>query len=173
MLGLAQYVVLAVGMLRIAELVLAHRNTRNLLARGGQEFGRRHYPLFVLLHGGWLLAIFIAIPSDSPSNTVLLLVFVALQFCRLWVISSLGPYWTTRIISAPGFPRVVRGPYRWVKHPNYIVVTAEITVLPIAFGAWEIAILFSALNGGLLFWRIKIEERALAQRQGTSSEIVC
>jgi methyltransferase len=120
-----------------------------------------------------LVTIFIAIPSVSPSNPVLLLVFVALQFCRLWVISSLGPYWTTRIISAPDFPRVVRGPYRWVKHPNYIVVTAEIAVLPIAFLAWEIAILFSALNGGLLFWRIKIEEHALAQRQGTSSEIVC
>ena len=92
---------------------------------------------WLVTNGGWLVTIFIAIPSVSPSNPVLLLVFVALQFCRLWVISSLGPYWTTRIISAPDFPRVVRGPYRWVKHPNYIVVTAEIAVLPIAFLAWE------------------------------------
>ena len=165
MLGLAQWIVFAVGGLRIAELVLAHSNTRNLLARGGQEFGRRHYPLFVLLHGGWLAVMFIAIPANSPSNTLLLLGFVALQFCRLWIIASLGPYWTTRIISAPEFPRVVRGPYRWVKHPNYIVVTAEIAVLPIAFEAWEIAVLFSALNGGLLIWRIKIEEHVLAQRK--------
>jgi methyltransferase len=172
MLGLAQWVVLAVGVLRIAELILAHANTRNLLARGGQEFGRRHYPLFVLLHGGWLAAMFIAIPTNSPSNTFLLLGFVVLQFCRLWVIMSLGPYWTTRIISAPEFPRVVHGPYRWVNHPNYIVVAAEIMVLPIAFGAWEIAALFSVLNGGLLIWRIKIEERTLVQRQNATSEIV-
>ena len=165
MLGLAQWVVLAVGVLRIAELALAHHNTRNLLARGGQEFGRRHYPLFVLLHGGWLTTMFIAIPTNSPSNTFLLLGFVILQFCRLWVIVSLGPYWTTRIISAPEFPRLICGPYRWVKHPNYIVVTAEIAALPIAFGAWEISVLFSALNGGLLIWRIKIEEHVLAQRQ--------
>ena len=115
---------------------------------------------------------FIAIPANSPSNTLLLLGFVALQFCRLWIIASLGPYWTTRIISAPEFPRVVRGPYRWVKHPNYIVVTAEIAVLPIAFEAWEIAVLFSALNGGLLIWRIKIEEHALAQRQDAALKIV-
>ena len=167
-MGLAQWFVLAVGVLRVAELVLAHRNTRNLLARGGKEFGRRHYPLFVLLHVGWLATMFIAIPTNSPSNTFLLLGFVILQICRLWVITSLGPYWTTRIISATEFPRVVRGPYRWVKHPNYIVVAAEIAVLPIAFGAWEIAIFFSALNGGLLIWRMKIEEHALAQRQGSA-----
>jgi methyltransferase len=168
MLGLAQWVVLAVGVLRIAELIFAHHNTKNLLAAGGQEFGRRHYPLFVLLHGGWLTAMFITIPPNSASYTFALLGFVALQFCRLWVIASLGPYWTTRIISATEFPRVVRGPYRWVKHPNYIVVAAEIAVLPIAFGAWEIAIVFSALNGGLLIWRMKIEEHALAQRQGSA-----
>jgi methyltransferase len=173
MFGLAQWVVIAVGVLRIAELILSHSNTRNLLARGGQEFGRPHYPLFVLLHGGWLAAMFIAIPLDATSHSFLLFGFVALQFCRLWVIASLGPYWTTRIISAPDFPRIVRGPYRWVKHPNYIVVIAEIAILPLAFGAWEIAVLFSALNAALLTWRIKVEESALAQRRSTISEIVC
>lgn len=173
MIGLAQWVVLAVAVLRIAELILSHRNTRNLLAKGGQEFGHRHYPLFVLLHGGWLVAMFIAIPADATFNTFLLLGFVALQFCRLWVIASLGPYWTTRIISAPNFPRIVRGPYRWVRHPNYIVVIAEIAILPLAFGAGEIAVLFSALNAALLTWRIKVEEIALAQRRSTTSEIVC
>ena len=86
------------------------------------------------------------------------------QPLRIWIIASLGPYWTTRIITVPGEPLVRRGPYRFFRHPNYIVVCAEIGVLPLAFGAVEIAIVFSILNAALLSWRIRVEERALQGR---------
>mgnify|MGYP001262956947 CR=1 FL=1 len=173
MLTLLQGTVLAVALLRLAELIHANRNTTRLIARGGVEFGQKHYPLFVLLHGSWLVCLLLLVPADATGNIVLLALFGLLQFCRLWVILSLGPYWTTRVISAPDFPLVKHGPYRLMKHPNYAVVCAEIAVLPLAFGAWELALLFSALNAALLCWRIRIESAALAARRGDTSEIVC
>jgi methyltransferase len=92
-------------------------------------------------------------------------VFAVLQGLRIWVLASLGPFWTTRVLTLPGAPMVKRGPYRWVRHPNYLVVIGEIAVLPLAFGAWDVAILFSVLNLALLAWRIRIEDRALAPRR--------
>jgi len=103
----------------------------------------------------------------------LLSLFVLLQAGRAWVICSLGPYWTTRVISAPDFPRIRRGPFRWVDHPNYMIVSAEIAVLPLAFSAWEIALGFSLLNGALLWWRIRIEAQALNERREPHTEIAC
>ena len=149
------------------------RNTTRLIARGGVEFGRKHYPLFVLLHGSWLASLLLVVPVEAKASIELLALFVLLQFCRLWVIVSLGPYWTTRVISGPLFPVVRRGPYRIMKHPNYAVVCAEIAVLPLAFGAWELALLFSALNAVLIYWRIKIETAAIAARRSDTSDIVC
>jgi len=172
-LGFAQWVIVAVAALRAAELILAHYNTKRLLERGGKEYGRRHYPLFVLLHGSWLIGLWIAIPPETPPNDPLLLLFVLLQAGRAWVICSLGPYWTTRVISAPDFPRIRRGPFRWVDHPNYMIVSAEIAVLPLAFSAWEIALGFSLLNGALLWWRIRIEAQALNERREPHTEIAC
>ena len=90
--------------------------------------------------------------------------FAGLQALRLWIIHSLGPFWTTRVITLPGAPLVRRGPYRFLRHPNYVVVVAEIAVLPLVFGAWRIAAVFSVLNLALLAWRIRIEQRALAPR---------
>lgn len=168
MLGLAQWIVIAVAILRVAELVVAHRNTSKLLERGGKEFGRGHYPLFVLLHSGWLIALFVGIPPTATAHTILIVIFILLQVGRIWIISSLGPYWTTRIISAPDFPRLKTGPYRWFKHPNYMLVVGELLILPLAFAAWEIALVFSVLNALLLSWRIKIEESALADRKSSS-----
>jgi methyltransferase len=105
------------------------------------------------------MAIFI--PASTIPNWKLLALYALLQPFRVWTIASLGPYWTTRVITVPGAPRVRRGPYRIFRHPNYIVVCAEIAILPLAFGAREIAILFSFLNAALLSWRIRVEERAL------------
>ncbi len=173
MLTLLQGTVLAVALLRLAELVYANRNTSRLIARGGVEFGRKHYPLFVLLHGSWLVCLLLLVPADAKGNVALLILFGLLQFCRLWVIVSLGPYWTTRVISGPHFPVVRRGPYRIMKHPNYAVVCAEIAVLPLAFGTWELALFFSALNVVLLYRRIKIETAAIAARRSDTSDIVC
>src|SRR6185437_9200492 len=128
---------------------------RALLARGAIEAGAGHYPLLVLLHGAWLVALLYAVPAERAPSW---------GWLGLFVLASLGPYWTTRIITLPGAPLVRRGPYRFLRHPNYVVVVAEIAVLPLAFGAWRIALVFSALNLALLAWRIRIEQQALAPR---------
>ena len=163
--GLPQIVVLLVAAQRLGELVLAQRNTKRLLQEGGREIGARHYPLFVLLHGGWLAAMFLLIPSSAPVSVPLLAIFVVLQLLRVWIVLTLGRYWTTRIITVPGAPLVRRGPYRFLRHPNYVVVIGEIAQLPLAFGAWQIALLFSILNLVLLRHRIRIEDTALAARR--------
>lgn len=94
----------------------------------------------------------------------LLVLFALLQLARLWVIASLGPFWTTRVITLPGAPLIRRGPYRWLRHPNYLIVAGEIAVLPLAFGAWTIALVFSVANALLLAYRIRIEEEAALAR---------
>ncbi|MBW8724666.1 MAG: hypothetical protein JF625_05850 [Inquilinus limosus] len=164
MLGWAQGVALLVAAQRLGELVYARRNETRLRARGAVESGASHYPLFILLHGTWLLAVFLLIPAARAPSWPLLAVFVLLQAARVWVVATLGAYWTTRVLSLPGAPLVRRGPYRWVRHPNYLIVTAEIAVLPLAFDAWAIAIAFSLANALLLYHRIGVEERALAGR---------
>ncbi len=160
------YVVLGlVALQRILELLYSARNTRKLRASGGVESGAVQYPFFILLHAAWLASMAIFIPASTVPNWRLLGVYALLQPFRIWTIASLGPYWTTRVITVPGAPRVRRGPYRIFRHPNYVIVCAEIAVLPLAFGAIEIAILFSFLNAALLSWRIRVEERALIKAQ--------
>ncbi len=162
----ALYVILAlVACQRLAELVLARRNTRRLLARGGVEVGAGHYPLMVALHAGWLLAMALLIAPSTPLSVPLLTLYGLLQLARLWVQATLGRYWTTRIVIVADAPLIQGGPYRFLRHPNYAVVVAEVAVLPLVFGAWEIAALFSALNLALLRHRIHIEEAALAPRR--------
>ncbi len=149
---------------RLAELARATRNTRRLLARGAVEAGAGHYPAIVALHIAWLAAMLLAVAPETPASLPLLAVFVALQSGRIWVIAALGERWTTRVIVLPGAPLVARGPYRWVKHPNYLIVCAEIAVVPLIFGAWWIALVFSVLNLVMLWHRIRIEDAALAER---------
>ncbi len=148
---------------RLAELALATRNTRRLRARGAVEAGAGHYPAIVALHIVWLAAVLLAVAPDTPANLPLLAVFIALQAGRVWVIAALGERWTTRVIVLPGETLVARGPYRWVKHPNYLIVCAEIAVVPLIFGAWRVALIFSALNLAMLWYRIRIEDAALAE----------
>ena len=150
---------------RLGELWLANRNTKALLAMGGEEHGAAHYPLFVLLHGGWLIALFPAVSSETVVNWPLIGLFLILQLGRLWVIRTLGRFWTTRVITVPGAPLVTRGPYRWIRHPNYLVVALEIPVLPLALGLWEIAAVFTVLNLVLLSYRIRFEDRVLRGRR--------
>lgn len=156
---------LAVLAQRIGELVYARRNEARLKAAGGIEHGAGHYPLVVGLHGAWLLALWLLVPASQPVDWWLLGAFGLAQLGRLWVLASLGRWWTTRVITLPGAPLVRRGPYRYLRHPNYLVVAAEIALLPLAFGAWEIALVFSVLNAVLLAWRIRIENAALADRR--------
>lgn len=164
-MGWAQWIALVVAGLRLAELVYARRNLARLIARGGEEHGARHYPLFVLLHGSWLLALFFLVQEATVPSLSLLAVFAVLQLVRVWIIVSLGPYWTTRIVTLPDAPLVRRGPYRFLRHPNYLLVAVEIPLLPLAFGAWDIAFLFGLANLALLAYRIRVEERALEARR--------
>ena len=161
-MSLGQAIILLVALQRLAELIYARRNTQRLLTAGGKEAGSAHYPLFIILHGSWLLALFVLVPADAPIHWGLIGLFVALQMGRIWVIASLGGRWTTRVITLPNAPLVRRGPYRWLRHPNYLIVAAEIAVLPLAFGAWQIALVFTALNLPLLAYRIRVEDRALS-----------
>jgi methyltransferase len=162
----AVYWILAlVAVQRLAELVLATSNTRRLMARGAREIGRKHYPLFILLHSSWLLAIVVTTRADAAVNWWLVGLFVALQLLRVWVIATLGPYWTTRVISLEGAPIVRGGPFRFVRHPNYLVVVGEIAVLPLCFGNWPVALIWTVLNALLLRYRISVEMAALAVRE--------
>jgi methyltransferase len=150
---------------RVIELVWARRNTTRLRQIGGVEADAEGYPYFVLLHAGWLMSLALFVPAATPPVWPLLGFFVLLQLGRLWVISSLGNYWTTRIVTLPGAPVVQTGPFRWFRHPNYLLVIAEIAVLPLAFGAVWIAAVFSAVNFLLIVRRIRIEESVLASRR--------
>ena len=153
-----------VALERLAELVVANRHTSALLAEGGHEIGRAHYPLIVGLHACWLIAVYAMAPDGVPV-WFWVGVFLALQAVRYWVITTLGRYWTTRVIVVPNAPLITRGPYRFLRHPNYAVVIAEIAVLPLAFREPLVAAVFSALNLAVLWWRVRIESRALATRR--------
>ena len=149
---------------RLGELVIARRNTARLLAEGAHEVGAAHYPLIVALHAAWLAAIAI-LGHDRPVHFGWLAAFVVLQALRLWILASLGPRWTTRII-VTGTPLVARGPYRWLPHPNYTLVVAEIAVAPMVLGLTWVAVVFTVLNALVLTIRIRAENAALAPMRG-------
>jgi methyltransferase len=162
---LTAYLIIALVVLqRAGELVLANRNTQKLKARGGIEAGEGHYRFMVLLHMAWLMAVLWLIPAPVVIHWGWLAAYLVLQALRVWVIASLGPYWTTRIVTVPGEALVRRGPYRFVRHPNYMIVAGEILVLPLVFGEILVAVVFSIANAAMLVWRIRAEEAALAGR---------
>lgn len=147
---------------RLAELLLARRNTARLRAAGGIEHGRAHYSAMVAMHAAWLIGLW-WLGHDRSVDPLLLIVFILLQAGRLWVIVTLGARWTTRIVTLPGHALVARGPYRLMKHPNYLIVALEIAVVPLALGLPLFAVIFSALNAGVLYLRIRAENAALEQ----------
>jgi methyltransferase len=160
--------VLATGVERIAELVVSNRNARWSFARGGVEFGRRHFPPMVALHTGLLLACLAEVwlggrPFIPWLGWPMFALVLASQGLRWWCITVLGPRWNTRVIVVQGLPLVHRGPYRWLKHPNYVAVIVEGFALPLVHTAWITALVFTVLNAILLFAvRIPSENRALA-----------
>ena len=151
---------------RLVELGIARRNHRALVARGAIEFGRRHYPALVALHAGWLLALLGTIDPQTPVSIPLLAVFVLLECGRVWVVVTLGSRWTTRVMVVPGAKRIRAGPYRFLNHPNYLIVCGEIAVVPLMFGAWTLAVIASVLNLLALRTRIRVESKALAEVYG-------
>ena len=154
-----------VAIQRLLELALSRRNAARLLSRGGYEIGADHYPYIVGVHAAWLAVLWISVPADAEPSWPWLAAYLALQCGRAWVMLTLGPYWTTRIIHAPAEPLVQSGPYRFCRHPNYVVVVGEIAVLPLVFGQWYTAAAFSLLNAAALVWRVRVENAALATRQ--------
>jgi methyltransferase len=168
----AAYVIFvaAVGLERVAELVVSTRNLRWSRARGGREYGQGHYPAMVALHTGLLLACVLESGlAHRPILAVLAAPMVAVvvlaQALRWWCITTLGPRWNTRVVVIPGLPLVARGPYRWLTHPNYVAVVAEGIALPLVGSAWVTAITFTVLNAALLRVRITAENAALATAQ--------
>jgi len=156
-----------VGLQRLLELRLSRKHERILRARGAVERGREHYPLIVALHASWLLSTLIEgllrgpdLPSYWP---IPLSLFLLAQPLRYWAIFSLGENWNTRILVVPGATLVRHGPYSYLNHPNYVVVAVEILTLPLIFGAWITALVFSMLNAALLYVRIREENRALVE----------
>ena len=147
---------------RLAELAIAQRNTRRLLAAGGVERGAGHYPLMVGLHAAWLAGLWL-LAWGRPANLPWLTVYLLLEVLRVWVLMSIGRRWTTRIIVVPGEALVRKGPYRFIPHPNYAVVVGEIAVLPLVFGLTVYALVFSLLNASLLWVRIRTESAALSE----------
>lgn len=152
---------------RLAELVVSTRNARWAFARGGVEHGRGHFPPMVVLHSALLLGCALEVTlADRPFLPWLgwpaLAAALGCQALRWWCIASLGPRWNTRVIVVPGLPLVTRGPYRWLRHPNYVAVVLEGVALPLVHTAWLTAVVFSLLNAWLLLGaRIPTEERAL------------
>jgi methyltransferase len=162
----ALVVLVALG--RFVELRIAARNRRELLARGGVEAAPGHYRWMVLLHTAFLICCPIEVwllgrPFLMALGIPMLLLVVLATGLRYWVISTLDGRWTTRILVLPGSSPVTGGPYRFVRHPNYLAVITEILALPLVHTAWLTAIVFSLLNGLLLRVRIKAEEEALAR----------
>jgi methyltransferase len=158
------WLIAVVALQRLLELALSRRNTARLLASGAHEVGASHYPLIVAVHVGWLAALWMTVPASAPISWPWFAAYLALECCRAWVMLTLGRFWTTRILHVPGAPLVRSGPYRVFRHPNYAVVCGEIAVLPLVFGQWPIALVFSILNAGALAWRIQVENAALAAR---------
>lgn len=154
-----------VALLRLAELAWARRNTRRLLREGAIEVDAAGYPWFVALHAGWLASLLATVPATTIPCWPLLALYGLLQPARLWVILSLGRFWTTRVLTLRQGTLIGSGPYRWLRHPNYLIASAEIAILPLAFGAIPLAAAFSTLNLVLIARRIAIEERALAPRR--------
>jgi methyltransferase len=161
----ASIILALVTLQRIGELVLSRYNTAKLRTRGAIEIGAGHYPLIVSVHAAWLLALWLW-GRDQDVNLLALSLYVALQGVRLWILATLGPRWTTRIIVLPGAPLVTSGPYRYFSHPNYAVVAAEIALLPFALHLPWLALVFTALNAAVLVIRIRVEARALAAVDG-------
>jgi len=147
---------------RLSELPIAAANTKRLIAAGGHEVAPGHYPAIVAVHAMWLAVLWWLAPG-RPVHLLFLALYGLLLILRVWTLRTLGDRWTTRIIVVPGEQLVARGPYRFVSHPNYLVVIGEIAVLPLVFGLWEVAAVFSLLNAAVLVVRVRAERRALQE----------
>ena len=162
-------IVAFVALERLAELAISLRNTRALMARGAIEHGAKHYPAIVALHLAWLASLILFLPRPVALYWPWLAAFAMLQVLRIWVMTSLGEWFSTRILTIEDAPLVETGLYRYLRHPNYWIVVGEIASLPLAFGEIWVALAFTLLNAAALAWRIRIEDGALASRRAAGA----
>ena len=152
---------------RLVELVIANRNEKWMRRRGAYEVGATHYPLMVTMHTAFFISLLTEVIVFNRALSVfwihLLIIFLLTQVIRIWCLTSLGKFWNTKIIVLPGADVVINGPYKFIRHPNYLIVTIELLVLPLLFSAYFTAIVFSLLNVWILSVRIPTEEKALKQ----------
>lgn len=145
---------------RLGELVIAKRNTAALMAQGAREVGAGHYPVMVAMHSAWIAALLV-FGWSQPASLPWLAIYAVLQIFRIWILGTLGRRWTTRVVVLDDETLVARGPFRFVRHPNYMLVVAEIIVAPMVLGLWWVAVIWTVLNALMLRHRIAVEDAAL------------
>jgi methyltransferase len=165
LIGAPQIAAVLVLAQRGLEELYSARNTKALLAAGGHESGAEFYPVVAATHLAWIASLFLLIPAGAVVIWPLIAFYVLLQVVRYWVIANLGRFWTHRIITVADAPIVRRGPYRYLRHPNYAVTIVETLVLPLAFGAVALGVIMTALWWTVLRYKIKLEDEALAARR--------
>lgn len=170
MFGAPQIAALLLLIQRGLEEVYSSANTKRLLAEGAQEAGAEYYPVVAATHLGWISSLFLLISPNADINWPLLALYALLQVARYWVIGTLGRYWTHRIITLPDAPVVNRGLYKYIRHPNYFITLLETPLLPLAFGAWGLALIMTAIWGAVLHYKILLEDAALASRREAAKD---
>jgi methyltransferase len=164
------WLIFAVAVERVVELIVSKRNARWALAHGGKEFGHNHYPVMVTIHTALLLGCVVEVwtlhrPFFAWLGWPMLTLAALAQLLRWWCVTTLGHRWNTLVIVGPGAPLVRRGPYRWLHHPNYVAVVAEGVALPLIHTAWLTALCFTVANALLLTVRLRVENAALGYSQ--------
>jgi methyltransferase len=166
--GLPQVAAALILFQRALEELHAQRNTRRLFEQGAHEEGREYFSVVATAHLSWVASLALLIPGSAQVYMFLLILFLALQPLRYWIIATLGCYWTHRIVTLPSAPIVTKGPYRYLRHPNYVLTLAETFLLPVAFGQIALGVIFTAIWGAVLHYKILLEDRAISIRRETA-----
>jgi methyltransferase len=169
-IGWPQIVALIILLQRGLEELYSAGNTRALIAEGAREVGRAYYPVVATTHLAWIASLYFLIPADAAVSSFLAVVYLALQIVRYWVIGTLGRYWTHRILTLDNAPIVRRGPYRFVRHPNYAVTITETFLLPMVFGAVALGLIMGAVWAVVLYYKIILEDEGLSERRGQAEK---
>jgi methyltransferase len=169
LIGAPQIAAILILAQRGLEEIYSARNTKALIAAGAHEVGSAYYPVVAATHLAWIASLFFLIPADAPILWPLIVYYLLLQVVRYWVIGSLGRFWTHRIFTLPGAPVVARGPYRYLRHPNYAVTIVETFVLPLAFGALALAAIMTALWWTVLAYKMRLEDQEMDARRRAPS----
>lgn len=168
-IGAPQIAAILLLVQRGLEELYSARNTKALIAEGAHEIGHGYYPVVAATHLAWIASLFFLIPADATVLWPLIVYYLALQLVRYWVIFTLGRFWTHRIFTLPGAPVVARGPYRYLRHPNYAVTIVETFVLPLAFGALALAAIMTALWWTVLAYKMRLEDEEMNARRRAPS----